>query len=50
MCNFILNEFNSTFEVHGSGKGALQNTHFETHRFQTGVFEREVTVASGHGN
>ena len=42
LCNFVINEFNSTFEVQGSGNMALENT-----LFQAGIFKTDITFASG---
>jgi len=48
--NFVINEFNPTFEIQRSGNGTLQDTYvpsFQTVRFRTGFFKTRVTVASG---
>ncbi len=46
LCNFVLNEFNPTFEVQESENGALPNTPLWNASFQMRVFKKEASGLS----
>ncbi len=42
LCSFVMNEFDPTFEVQGSGNGALQNAPLLNAPFPNGSFHNGV--------